>query len=73
MKFTSTLIIAILGASAVSAFGLNNAKSLVKNKIGGAFQKPAMVKPIDIDGTRRGAVVSLSISSAYLVLIGSHD
>jgi hypothetical protein len=55
MKVASTLVLVTIGASAVSAFGLNHGiKSAIKaSKKGGV----PMVQPIDLQGNRMNTMV----------------
>ncbi len=60
MKITALTLLTIFTASS-SAFGLNGgAKTLTRSTRAGAFKKPALVQPVDIQGNRiSSSVVSM--------------
>lgn len=51
MKITALALLTIFAASS-SAFGLNGGAKAVTRRTVGAFKKPALVQPVDINGNR---------------------
>jgi len=59
MKITALALLTIFAASS-SAFGLNGGAKAVTRRTVGAFKKPALVQPVDINGNRITSTVTLS-------------